>query len=75
MKLQPVPEFQQEASDSKVRMSADIPAPIRSAVLKSTSKQHIQDRLSQVGLSDTVDKARIDKAHDAWWVFGLTLKD
>ncbi|CAJ1335182.1 unnamed protein product [Effrenium voratum] len=64
MKLQPVPEFQQEASDSKVRMSADIPAPIRSAVLKSTSKQHIQDRLSQVGLSDTVDKARIDRAHD-----------
>ena len=66
VKLEPVPDFTQEARDSKVKMSSSIPPQIRSAVLKSTSQEQLQDRLRKAGVSVEagVDKSKVQKAHD-----------
>ena len=66
VKLDPVADFRKEATDSKVKMSSSIPAPIRSAVLKSTSQEQLQDRLRKAGVSVAagVDKSNVQKAQD-----------
>lgn len=64
-RLEPVVDFQESVTDSKTRIASSVPAPVRSIVLKSTSKSHMESKLSKVGISCSsgISREKVTKAH------------